>query len=320
MPKRYIDILPEPLSNLPPSEPINTIAPTPRVFRFFNSPRNIFGLCRRYYSRTLPSHDPEELITLSDLQTSPTIPCEQSNTANSSYFPYPNRNSFLLGDWYWGSGVQKSQQNFKDLVNIIGNPSFEPSDVKSTNWTTIDTALVSSERDEVEDGEWMDVDAGWSKTPISISVPFHSRTAHPGPQAYTGGNLYHRSLVNVIREKISDAHSVQHFHMEPYELTWTPHQGSYQIPVHGELYSSPAFIEAHRDLQNERGNPSCNLQRVVAALMFWSDATHLTSFGNAKLWPLYLFFGNESKYRRCKPSCNTCCHVAYFQDVGDFKL
>jgi hypothetical protein len=52
--------------------------------------------------------------------------------------------------------------------------------------------------------------------------------------------------------------------------------------------------------------------------MFWSDATHLTAFGNAKLWPCYMFFGNESKYRRCKPSCNLCSHVAYFQTVCCF--
>jgi hypothetical protein len=49
--------------------------------------------------------------------------------------------------------------------------------------------------------------------------------------------------------------------------------------------------------------------------MFWSDATHLTNFRNAKLWPLYMFFGNESKYRRCKLSCNACEHVAYFETV-----
>jgi hypothetical protein len=60
----------------------------------------------------------------------------------------------------------------------------------------------------------------------------------------------------------------------------------------------------------------CDLPRVVAGLMFWSDVTHLTSFGDAKIWPLYMFFGNESKYFRCKPSSNLCHHVAYFQSVS----
>ena len=63
--------------------------------------------------------------------------------------------------------------------------------------------------------------------------------------------------------------------------------------------SSEAFIEAHRDLQD---SPGCHLPRIIVGLMFASDGTHLTAFSNAKLWPLYLAIGNESKYRRSKPS------------------
>ena len=51
--------------------------------------------------------------------------------------------------------------------------------------------------------------------------------------------------------------------------------------------------------------------------MFSSDATQLTSFGNSSLWPCYLYFGNESKYCRYKPSNKLCNHVAYFQKVSD---
>ena len=47
--------------------------------------------------------------------------------------------------------------------------------------------------------------------------------------------------------------------------------------------------------------------------MFWSDATQLTAFGDAKLWPLYVYFGNESKYERCTPIANLCLHAAYFR-------
>jgi hypothetical protein len=60
------------------------------------------------------------------------------------------------------------------------------------------------------------------------------------------------------------------------------------VRVQGELYTSPAFVDAHQELQDSPAEPGCNLPRVIAALMFWSDATHLTAFGNAKLWPLYM--------------------------------
>jgi hypothetical protein len=90
--------------------------------------------------------------------------------------------------------------------------------------------------------------------------------------------------------------------------------------VHGELYTSSAFFDAHRELQESPGEPGCNLPKVIIAMMFSSDATQLTSFGNAKLWPNYLYFGNESKYRRCKPTNHLCNHVAYFQAVSRFIL
>jgi hypothetical protein len=55
--------------------------------------------------------------------------------------------------------------------------------------------------------------------------------------------------------------------------------------------------------------------RHMVALMFASDVTHPTSFGMAYLQPCYMYFGNESKYRRSQPSCRSCSHIAYFQKV-----
>jgi hypothetical protein len=49
--------------------------------------------------------------------------------------------------------------------------------------------------------------------------------------------------------------------------------------------------------------------------MFASDATMLASFRSAKLWPLYMFFGNNSKYKRAQPSEKLFETVAYFEKV-----
>ena len=49
--------------------------------------------------------------------------------------------------------------------------------------------------------------------------------------------------------------------------------------------------------------------------MLWSDSTQLTSFGNASLWPIYLFVGNQSKYVRSKTSLLTAQHLAYVPKV-----
>lgn len=87
------------------------------------------------------------------------------------------------------------------------------------------------------------------------------------------------------------------------------------MQVYGELYTSEAFVKAHCDLQDSPHEPGCNLPRVVIGLIFASDSTQLTSFSNAKLWPVYLVIGNESKDRRLKPSCHAFKHVAYLETV-----
>jgi hypothetical protein len=201
-------------------------------------------------------------------------------------------------------------------MNIVDDPEFKLEDVRDVNWDQVNKLLATD-----EEGEWLDEDAGWTRTPVTISVPYQPRRGQfsdpeAGPRNYVVDEFYHRSLTSVIREKISGLGDCHLFHTEPHELLWQPVGSQDPIQVQGELYTSPVFVDAHRELQDSPREPGCDLPRVITALMFWSDATHLTSFGNAKLWPLYLFFGNESKYRRCKPSRHLCEHIAYFQSVS----
>lgn len=342
--------VPEIQSQTPPSppSPLGRLSPTPsssnqslatRVLQTFRTPRNAFGLLRQYHSITLPSHDPEEHIQLQDLSdqndnfqeahkqasfhepstAAAATSAQPQEETKKKFHPFPNRSSFLLGNWYWTHGVQRSRESFRDLLDVVGSPAFSPSDVRHTPWGAINKILGRNDFDENDTDddarEWMDEDAGWTRTPIHISVPFHSRTKKPGPQDYLVGHVYHRSLVSVIREKMANPCEDKQFHYEPYELFWKPSDTRPDVRIYGELYTSPEFMEAHRAIQEAPGEPGCNLPRVMVALMFWSDGTELTQFSNAKLWPSYLYFGNESKYRRCKPSSNLCNHVAYFEMV-----
>jgi hypothetical protein len=363
LPKRYRDILPEAPPCLPPILPLvsstrestlptllsnasespdvgrppdetlqSEVHPRPsRLLRLIRSPRNIFGLLREFFTDQLPSHDPDELVSLEDLCCTSTpavsspddlrLPSAESPAAQSSstFYPFPNKSSFLLGHWYWNGGVQKSQKDFKNLLDVITQPDFKSEDVRHTKWGKINDLLATGEG-EGGDEQWLDVDAGWSKTQVKISVPFHRRTSNPGPQHYVCADLYHRSLVDIIKERLANPRNFERFHLEPYRLIWKPTNDSPEVHVHGELYTSRAFFDAHCELQRSPGEPGCDLPRVIVALMFWSDSTQLTTFGNTKLWPCYVFFGNESKYRRSKPSCNLCSHAAYFQNVCSSNL
>ncbi|KAG2051220.1 hypothetical protein BDR06DRAFT_983647 [Suillus hirtellus] len=105
------------------------------------------------------------------------------------------------------------------------------------------------------------------------------------------------------------------FHYEPYQLQWHPSHLDVEVSIYRDLYTLQAFHEAHMELQNFPAEPNWNLLQVVAGMMFWSNATQLTLFGNAKLWSTYMYFGNESKYHCCKPSCNLSNHIVYFKMV-----
>lgn len=155
---------------------------------------------------------------------------------------------------------------------------------------------------------------------ITISVPFPRRSLHPGPRDYTISSFYRRSMLSIIRETLSDRSRCKSFRFEPYLMHWKRSRTTSDmgVPVYGELFHSEAFLTAHRQLQEQPLDPTsdCTLPRRIVAMMFWSDSTQLTSFGDAKLWPLYVYFGNESKYQRCAPSAKLCSHAAYFQTVS----
>ena len=330
--RQYDDVLPQP----PPSVPSSSTAGQPglnlpadstdtstgaeisSLSSPFRTVKSVFGLVRQFFSSTPPSHDPEEVVTLRDISSIPANTAVESDIPaeppDISFHPYPNRSSFELGHWYWNGSAQKSHQSFKELLDIVGRPDFDSDDVRSTHWDKINSQLSASIHDEERD-EWEDEVAGWRKTQVTIEVPFSRTTAQPDARPYIAADLYHRSLVSVIREKLSTAEDDELFHYEPYQLRWSASHLPREVTIQGELYTSPAFMDAYSELQDSPGEPGCNLPRVVVALMFWSDATHLTTFGNTKLWPVYMYFGNESKYRRCKPSCNLANHVAYFQKV-----
>jgi len=89
------------------------------------------------------------------------------------------------------------------------------------------------------------------------------------------------------------------------------------IRIHQEIYDSDAMLEAHEEINALPRGPTDDLERVVAPLMVWSDSTHLASFGDASLWPFYLYFGNQSKYTRAKPTADACHHLAYIPTVCD---
>ncbi|KAG1846263.1 hypothetical protein F4604DRAFT_1595129, partial [Suillus subluteus] len=137
---------------------------------------------------------------------------------------------------------------------------------------------------------------GWRCSSVNIRLPkekvkFASEEAAPEMEI---SGIYHCSLTDIIRSVFEDS-IISTFHLTPFHQQWEISEG-HTVKVYSEAYSSPAFLEAYKEINALPRDPDNNLEQVVASLMMWSDATHLASFGNTSLWPFYLFFGNQSKY------------------------
>ncbi|KAG6913540.1 hypothetical protein DXG01_006100, partial [Tephrocybe rancida] len=134
LPGCFTDFVPH--SAIPPETVVVREAQTKPHIQRFQSHRNIFGLSRTYFSASPPSHDPNDISTLADLVDYSHEDAKTTGTLSvpkqPSYYLYPNLNSFALGNWYWTHRAQKSHEDFKALLNIIGSPDFKPEDVRST--------------------------------------------------------------------------------------------------------------------------------------------------------------------------------------------
>ncbi|KAF9503828.1 hypothetical protein BS47DRAFT_1309176, partial [Hydnum rufescens UP504] len=92
--------------------------------------------------------------------------------------------------------------------------------------------------------------------------------------------------------------------------------------VFGELYSSDLWLWLHDAIQKQppecnHDGTHCNLVRVVAAIILWSNVMQLANFGTAKLWPAYLMLGNQSGWYCGKPTACKCHHIANFTLLPD---
>ena len=139
------------------------------------------------------------------------------------------------------------------------------------------------------------------------------------PRTFSVPGLLHRKLTTVISDAFTGPLS-HLFHFSPFKLYHKSPITNKEERVFGEIYTSDAFLGEHEKVQRNSllppDNPDCKREKIVAALMFSSDATHLAQFGNAKAWPIYLMLGNLSKYIRAQPNSGGMYHLAYIPSVS----
>ncbi|KAF7310253.1 hypothetical protein MIND_00399200 [Mycena indigotica] len=208
-------------------------------------------------------------------------------------------------DWMWTGSAQKSRAEGQRLVNFLKSPFFSKDDIQDFDLD------VETERLDRHFATSSSHD-GWKEASVTIAVPDgKEHDSEEDAARFNVSGLWYRPLASAIKAGIEKA-APNTFHYTPFKQFWKRSADAAPERVRDEIYSSDAMVEAYTELQNQPRVTGCMLERIIVPLMFWSDSTHLASFGDAALWPLYLFFGNQSKNLRVKPSSNMCHHVAYF--------
>jgi len=156
---------------------------------------------------------------------------------------------------------------------------------------------------------------------VTLDVPVPSGDPSKDPEMFPVPGFHFRSIISLIKAAF-ESPLADHFHLSPYKLFRKSPITNEGERIFSELYNSDVFLAAHDDIQRHGLLPpddlGCTREKIIAALMFWSDSTHLTDFGTAKIWPIYLVFGNLSKYIRARPTSGAWHHLAYIPSVSPF--
>ena len=324
LPARYQDVYPEPphpatstsspATSMPsPSEPETAVVQrmTLVVRNWFQTAPNTFGLWKEYLYQ--PSYDPDAFISPEDLHRPHTSAIvhhkEGAEEGTEEASLYSNRSSELLMNWQNSLSSMKSNEETTRLVkSIILHPQFRLGDLVKFNATN----------------ENQKADAAEEKAPFlrsfrhaSVDIDVPSGSAHESSQTFSIPGLHYRPIMSLIKEAFESPIS-KNFHLSPFKLFWKLPDREDSDRVYSEIYNSDVLVDKHDKVQRApTDDPTCKREKVIAALMFWSDATHLTSFGTAKMWPIYLLFSNLSKYIRCQPNSGATKHLAYIPMLPD---
>ena len=273
---------------------------------------NVFGIWRDYPHR--PSYDPDALVNPEDLSNrdapSTANPPSPPTPTPSPPWPFANMTIWRIMSWFNSGSNMKTEAEMNRLVKEIHDAGgFPDSDLEGFD-VRRETKRLDAAQKSQPFGD------GFQEASLNISVP--SGDPDKRPQEFTVPGLHFRSITSVIKAAF-ESPLADHFHLSPYKLFRKSPTTGEDERIYSELYDSDAFITAHDDIQRHGLLPpddlGCIREKVIAALMFWSDSTHLTDFGTAKIWPIYLLFGNLSKYIRMRPTSGACNHLAYIPTV-----
>ena len=87
------------------------------------------------------------------------------------------------------------------------------------------------------------------------------------------------------------------YHLDPFKL-FSAGPGGFSQRIYSEVFNLDTMNEEYEALcAKVQAKKSSQMEVVIVAIILWLDLNQLVQFGSASLWPIYIFFGNQSKYK-----------------------
>lgn len=267
-----------------------------------------------------PSYDPDSFVSSEDLhKTYASFQEDEDQPEEPVEVDSSSRKTFQLFTEWANTGSQaKSEAEVQRLVqDVFRHPDFKFDYFLSENY---DLATENKKADAEAQLPSVASPLPDSFKPATINIEIPSGVKNRPPYVYAVPGLYYRKLTTAISACFKSPVASQ-FHYTPFHRFRTSPVTGDKERIYTDIFDSDAFIHEHDMIQRRGELPpddlQCKREKTVAALMFWSDSTHLANFGTAKLWPIYLYMGNLSKYVRGKPNSGACQHLAYMPSLPD---
>jgi hypothetical protein len=264
----------------------------------YRSPLNRFRICR------VSSTTPQDSIRL--------VP----NIRTPSSHPFKNDSYFEMIKASCLGPSSKTQAGMDLFAELVASERIVPKEMENFR------AATELHRLDRFGAESPIAGGPWKTGSVKVKMPCARANNPPfsteadAPEFEIHGIRY-RSLVDLLTSRLQDPATSASLVHTPFSEWWCPPGSATPIRVYGEAYSSDVAIRLHEEI---RGLPppidSPPVENVIALLILGSDSTHLASFGTASLWPIYVFFGNMSKYDSSKPTEFAASHLAYLPKVN----
>ena len=229
--------------------------------------------------------------------------------------PFSNISSAMFMSAYSSGLETKSATHANTLARVIKDELFSIEDFQSFNYETENARMDKYITQGTHPFHTQD---GWHEATVNIRLPIEGNPGGSEAKAplLSIPGLFHRNICDIITD-VCQSDTLTSFHLTPYTMHWVPDPNypDRSERVYSDMYMSDSMIQAQKQVNLLPRTDGDNKEHVVLGIMLASDAAHLTNFGSASVWPIYLMFANQPKRERVKPSHHAVHHLAYVPTV-----